>query len=239
MSPNCRCLTSDLRPCRFFGAHGLESLTIEPSCHWPHTPPTRRYIHRETIAEEHHYRGLRLGRALHASPALASGQGRRRAAAAAADRRVVPGAAQGPRGRQGRGGRGRPVLRRDGDASPRRIRRHRTRTDASARRSRDPPRLLAALRIRTASDTRAGVARGHAAHMRRAPAMVRLPRSAQLWPIAAPRSSRSSPSARAKRYVSRLARPACSSNTCLIASLGVTAWPSSIAWMRFLRPSSR
>jgi hypothetical protein len=47
----------DLRPCRFFGAHGLESLTIEPSCHWPHTPPVRRYIHRETIAEEHHFRG--------------------------------------------------------------------------------------------------------------------------------------------------------------------------------------
>jgi hypothetical protein len=47
----------DLRPCRFFGAHGLESLSIEASCIWPHTPPTHRYGNRETIAEEHHWRG--------------------------------------------------------------------------------------------------------------------------------------------------------------------------------------
>jgi hypothetical protein len=43
----------DLRACRFFGAHGLESLSIETSCTWPHTPPARRYSDRETIAEEH------------------------------------------------------------------------------------------------------------------------------------------------------------------------------------------
>lgn len=47
----------DLRACRFFGAHGLESLSIEASCTWSHTPPTHRYSDRETIAEEHLWRG--------------------------------------------------------------------------------------------------------------------------------------------------------------------------------------
>jgi len=47
----------DLRACRFFGAHGLESLSIEATCTWPHTPPTHRYSDRETIAEEHDWRG--------------------------------------------------------------------------------------------------------------------------------------------------------------------------------------
>jgi uncharacterized protein YjbI with pentapeptide repeats len=47
----------DLRACRFFGAHGLESLSIEGSCTWPHSPTTRRYSDRETIAEEHPWRG--------------------------------------------------------------------------------------------------------------------------------------------------------------------------------------
>ncbi len=47
----------DLRACRFFGAHGLESLSIEASCSWSRTPRARRYIDRETIAEEHHWRG--------------------------------------------------------------------------------------------------------------------------------------------------------------------------------------
>jgi uncharacterized protein YjbI with pentapeptide repeats len=53
----------DLRACRFFGAHGLRSLSIEASCTWPRTPSTRRYIDRETIAEEHHWRvtGRRSG----------------------------------------------------------------------------------------------------------------------------------------------------------------------------------
>lgn len=46
----------DLRACRFFGAHGLESLIVEPSCQWPRTPPGRRCIDREMIAEEHHWR---------------------------------------------------------------------------------------------------------------------------------------------------------------------------------------
>ena len=46
----------DLRACRFFGAHGLESLTLEGSCVWPRTPPVRRYADRETIAEEHPWR---------------------------------------------------------------------------------------------------------------------------------------------------------------------------------------
>jgi len=46
----------DLRACRFFGAHGLESLTLEASCEWPRAPSERRYANRETIAEEHLWR---------------------------------------------------------------------------------------------------------------------------------------------------------------------------------------
>lgn len=46
----------DLRACHFFGAHGLESLIVEPSCLWPRTPPGRWCIDREMIAEEHHWR---------------------------------------------------------------------------------------------------------------------------------------------------------------------------------------
>jgi hypothetical protein len=51
----------DLRACRFFGAHGLQSLSVEASCEWAQTPGfrrvgLRRYIRRETIAEEHHSR---------------------------------------------------------------------------------------------------------------------------------------------------------------------------------------
>jgi hypothetical protein len=46
----------DLRACRFFGAHGLESMTLEASCQWPRTPPGRRHADRETIAEEHPWR---------------------------------------------------------------------------------------------------------------------------------------------------------------------------------------
>jgi hypothetical protein len=47
----------DLRACRFFGAHGLESLSIETSCQRPHTPKNGQYVNRETIAEEHVWRG--------------------------------------------------------------------------------------------------------------------------------------------------------------------------------------
>lgn len=47
----------DLSPCRFFGAHGLESLSIEAGCIWPRTPASARYSDRETIAEEHLWRG--------------------------------------------------------------------------------------------------------------------------------------------------------------------------------------
>ncbi len=46
----------DLQACRFFGAHGLESLNVEPSCRWPRTPRTHRCIDREMIAEEHQWR---------------------------------------------------------------------------------------------------------------------------------------------------------------------------------------
>lgn len=47
----------DLRACRFFGAHGIESLRIESSCTWPRTPAGARRIDRETIAEEHRCHG--------------------------------------------------------------------------------------------------------------------------------------------------------------------------------------
>lgn len=53
----------DLRACRFFGAHGLQTLNVESSCEWARAPGSRRcglrrYIGRETIAEEHHSRHL-------------------------------------------------------------------------------------------------------------------------------------------------------------------------------------
>lgn len=47
----------DLRACRFFGAHGLESLSIEASCLWPRPPARWGRLDRETIAEEHALRG--------------------------------------------------------------------------------------------------------------------------------------------------------------------------------------
>jgi len=46
----------DLRLCRFFGAHGLESLSVEASCLWPSSPDSWRTTQRETIAEEHCWR---------------------------------------------------------------------------------------------------------------------------------------------------------------------------------------
>jgi hypothetical protein len=44
----------DLAACRFFGAHGLESLSIEANCVWLHGPSERRS--REMLAEEHLWR---------------------------------------------------------------------------------------------------------------------------------------------------------------------------------------
>jgi uncharacterized protein YjbI with pentapeptide repeats len=46
----------DIKQCRFFGAHGLESLNIEPNCEWRHTPEHWRCIDREMIAEEQTWR---------------------------------------------------------------------------------------------------------------------------------------------------------------------------------------
>jgi len=43
---------TNLRDCSFFGAHGLESLIVEPSCEWRHTPKSRLCIDREIITEE-------------------------------------------------------------------------------------------------------------------------------------------------------------------------------------------
>jgi Pentapeptide repeats (9 copies) len=49
----------DLRDCSFFGAHGLELMTIEPSCRWRHTPSRRRLIDRQMIDEEQRWRERR------------------------------------------------------------------------------------------------------------------------------------------------------------------------------------
>lgn len=66
----------DLRACRFLGAHGLESMTIEASCRWPRTPPTRRcHIPRETIADEHHLRGASWHEASTQTPDWLDGRG--------------------------------------------------------------------------------------------------------------------------------------------------------------------
>lgn len=46
----------DLSECRFFGAHGLETLNIEANCQWLHTPERWLCIDREMIAEEHIWR---------------------------------------------------------------------------------------------------------------------------------------------------------------------------------------
>jgi len=46
----------DLTRCRFYGAHGLQSLTIEPSCIWPHTPKKGLCVDREMIFEEQAWR---------------------------------------------------------------------------------------------------------------------------------------------------------------------------------------
>jgi uncharacterized protein YjbI with pentapeptide repeats len=46
----------DLSECRFFGAHGLESLIVEPSCEWPHTSRRIHCVAREMIAEELNWR---------------------------------------------------------------------------------------------------------------------------------------------------------------------------------------
>lgn len=42
----------DLTRCRFFGAHGLETMVIEPSCLWCHTPRQRRLSDRQILCEE-------------------------------------------------------------------------------------------------------------------------------------------------------------------------------------------
>jgi uncharacterized protein YjbI with pentapeptide repeats len=49
----------DLRPCRFFGAHGLASLRIEATCRLPSAPPRGGSVARATIAEEHAWRAAR------------------------------------------------------------------------------------------------------------------------------------------------------------------------------------
>lgn len=52
----------DLRPCRFFGAHGLESMQVEESCVWATVPRHWWLSQRQAIAEEHQWRASSIGR---------------------------------------------------------------------------------------------------------------------------------------------------------------------------------
>jgi uncharacterized protein YjbI with pentapeptide repeats len=52
----------DLRPCRFFGAHGLDELRIEADCEFA-APPGWWRTHRRTLVEEHEWRERRHSRA--------------------------------------------------------------------------------------------------------------------------------------------------------------------------------
>lgn len=60
----------DLKRCRFYGAHGLESMNIEPNCFWARPKENTWCIDRDMIAEEKQWRtkakrrrGVHLGRA--------------------------------------------------------------------------------------------------------------------------------------------------------------------------------
>ena len=46
----------DLRSCRFFGAHGLDQISINLSCDFAYTPPGRRYTRRRIVPEERELR---------------------------------------------------------------------------------------------------------------------------------------------------------------------------------------
>jgi uncharacterized protein YjbI with pentapeptide repeats len=46
----------DLRSCRFFGAHGLDQMSINLSCIFPYTPSGRRYTRRRIVPEERELR---------------------------------------------------------------------------------------------------------------------------------------------------------------------------------------
>ena len=48
----------NIETCRFFGAHGLESLLIESSCVWRHTPKSWRFVDRQILYEEQEWRVL-------------------------------------------------------------------------------------------------------------------------------------------------------------------------------------
>lgn len=51
----------DVQACRFFGAHGVESMRIEASCSWSRAPKGGPSRTRETIAEEHWWRAAGTG----------------------------------------------------------------------------------------------------------------------------------------------------------------------------------
>jgi uncharacterized protein YjbI with pentapeptide repeats len=64
----------DLRACRFYRAHGLESLIVESSCEWPRTPRLGPYVKRDVIAEECLWRdGRRTAWGLRSLPWLGEG----------------------------------------------------------------------------------------------------------------------------------------------------------------------
>lgn len=48
----------NVEACRFFGAHGLESLLLEPSCLWRRTPKSWRFVDRQILFEERIWRAL-------------------------------------------------------------------------------------------------------------------------------------------------------------------------------------
>lgn len=52
----------NLENCRFFRAHGLETLSIGPNCRWRRTPDRHRCIDREMLAEEYYWRCKRDSR---------------------------------------------------------------------------------------------------------------------------------------------------------------------------------
>jgi uncharacterized protein YjbI with pentapeptide repeats len=126
----------DLSECRFAGTFHLDQLRMEGECLFAPAPAgfrrrgrrVRWWTARRVLAEEHHWEPVRADRP---GPCL-------------------PSTAQVARGRKGRAGRRRLLLRRNGDAAPRPL--------ASGRRTQPARPLLGLVRIRTARLPRAGLA---------------------------------------------------------------------------------
>jgi hypothetical protein len=146
----------DLVDCRFAGAHNLDKLRLEADVSFASASGIS-WDWRQVIAEE------RTWRRTHGSGHWAAPQWPTWAAdepevlEAGHIAGLYPGAAQGPRGRQGRARRGRLLLRRDGDAPPRPPQPY-WRAVTGTGRTRHPDRLLVGLRLRLASLASASVA---------------------------------------------------------------------------------